>query len=102
MIIARKVERGGTLPFEFCFESREKKPAHFRLDYAIDYLTSSGRVSRKVFKISEGTFLPKRKIKIARKQSFKDLTTRKHFAGKHQISILVNGKKLAVAEFLVT
>lgn len=100
-LLPQQVRLGGNLPFEFCFENRERKPASFRLDYAIDYITSSGKISRKVFKISETTFPPKRKIRIARKQSFKNLTTRKHFPGKHQITILVNGKKSIAAEFLV-
>ncbi|HEU5145721.1 MAG TPA: DNA alkylation repair protein [Chryseosolibacter sp.] len=99
--VPAKVPIGGDLTFNFHFENRENRAADFRLDYAIDYLTSTGKKSRKVFKISENSFEPRRKMKIERKQSFKDLTTRKHFAGKHHITILANGKKLAVAEFLV-
>ena len=99
--VPRQVRIGGDLSFTFNFENREKTSAHFRMDYAIDYVTSSGKISRKVFKISESTLQPRRNIKIERKRSFRDLSTRKHFAGKHFITILANGRKLAAAEFLV-
>jgi 3-methyladenine DNA glycosylase AlkC len=96
-----KVKIGDVLNFNFHFVNREKKPTAFRLEYAIDYLTSSGKISRKVFKITENKFDPGKKIEIKRKQSFKNFTTRKHYKGKHQITILANGKKLAAKEFLV-
>jgi 3-methyladenine DNA glycosylase AlkC len=96
-----KIKIGDYLNFEFDFVSNEKKPVTFRLEYAIDYLTSTGKTSRKIFKISENTFNPGEPVTIQRKQSFKNFTTRKHFKGKHYLSILANGKKLAAKEFMV-
>lgn len=96
-----KVKIGDYLNFQFEFVNREKKPTNFRLEYAIDYITSSGKTSRKIFKISENNFAPGKPISIERKQSFKNFTTRKHFKGKHLLTILANGKKLATEEFIV-
>lgn len=96
-----KVKIGEYLHFDFRFLNREIKPAPFRLEYAIDYLTSTGKRSRKIFKITENSFEPGRLVSIQRKQSFKDFTTRKHFKGKHQLTILANGKKLASKEFVI-
>jgi len=101
LLLPAEVSIGGHLDFNFSFKSQEKKPTMFRLDYAIDYRTATGKMSRKVFKISENTFPPGQKVTIERKRSFRDLTTRKHFAGKHLLSILANGKKLAAKEFMV-
>jgi 3-methyladenine DNA glycosylase AlkC len=95
------VNIGQDLDFKFAFINKEKKPATFRLEYAIDYLTSSGKTSRKIFKISERVFDPGKTITISKKQSFKNFTTRKHFTGKHFLSILANGKKIAATEFIV-
>lgn len=97
----KKIKVGDLLSFDFDFICKEKEASDFRLEYAIDYLTSSGKTSRKIFKITENNFHPKKVVNIQRKQSFKNLTTRKHFKGKHYLSILVNGKKLATEEFLV-
>jgi len=97
----KMIRIGDHLNFGFNFISKEKRPTNFRLEYAIDYLTASGKTSRKVFKISENNFDPGKPISIQRKQSFKDFTTRKHFKGKHYLTILANGKKLAKEEFIV-
>jgi 3-methyladenine DNA glycosylase AlkC len=97
----KKVRIGDALSFSFDFLNREKRPASFRLEYAIDYRTSTGKISRKIFKISENIFTPGKAVNIQRKQSFKNFTTRKHYKGKHAITILANGKKLAAKEFIV-
>jgi 3-methyladenine DNA glycosylase AlkC len=99
--ISSKVRIGDALTFGFTFFNRERKSTRFRLEYAIDYQTRSGKISRKVFKISENTFEPYEPVTIRRKQSFKDLTTRKHFQGRHYLRILANGKELAGNEFIV-
>jgi 3-methyladenine DNA glycosylase AlkC len=96
-----KVAIGNHLDFSFAFIIHEKRATRFRLEYAIDYITRSGKKSIKVFKISENVFFPSELIRFKRKQSFKDLTTRKHFKGKHRIRLLANGKELANAEFFV-
>ncbi len=101
LLLPAKVKIGQYLDFKFAFISKEKKPTNFRLEYAIDYLTSTGKTSRKIFKISENLFPPGERVTIQRKQSFKNFTTRKHFRGKHYLSIIANGKKLAATEFTV-
>ena len=97
----KKVKIGDYLNFGFDFVNQEKKPASFRLEYAIDYLTLSGKTSRKIFRIAENNFSPGERVNIKRKQSFKNFTTRKHYKGKHFLTILANGKKLASTEFIV-
>jgi 3-methyladenine DNA glycosylase AlkC len=100
-LLKDRVRIGDYLNFEFHFVNLEKKVANFRLEYGIDYITSTGKSSRKVFKITENAFAPGETVNIRRKQSFKDFTTRKHFKGKHNITIFANGKKLASKEFTV-
>jgi 3-methyladenine DNA glycosylase AlkC len=97
----QKVRVGGDLTFDFEFASLENNVSRYRLEYAIDYITSSGKTSRKIFKIAEKKLQPGGRLVIERRQSFKDLTTRKHHKGKHVLSILANGKKMAATEFLV-
>ena len=101
LLLPSQVKIGEYLDFKFAFVSKEKKPTNFRLEYAIDYLTSTGKTSRKIFKISENLFPPGKAVTIQRKQSFRNFTTRKHFRGKHYLSIMANGKKLAATEFIV-
>lgn len=88
---------GTCLTFTFSAMLDGPLPASLRLEYAVDFMKSRGKPSVKVFKISEGA--PKRQIKLTKSYRFKDLTTRKHYAGAHSISIIVNGNTVASAPF---
>jgi 3-methyladenine DNA glycosylase AlkC len=96
-----KIKIGEYLNFSIGFINRENKVTPYRLEYAIDYLTSTGKRSNKIFKITENEFAAGETVTILRKQSFKNLTTRKHFKGKHTLTILSNGKKVGSKEFMI-
>ena len=95
----RRVRIGHEFEFQFSFISKEKEDTPFRIDYRVDYLTSTGKVSSKTFKIYEGIVDGRDERVFRKKLSFKDLTTRKHYPGRHFISVLVNGKKLSSEAF---
>ena len=99
--IPSSVRIGEPLSFEFSFVNRERRAALFRLEYAIDYLTATGKTSCKIFRITESRYPPGKRVLIQRKRSFKNLSTRKHHQGNHRLTVIVNGKKLASSEFLV-
>lgn len=87
---------GDVLTFS-CDITVEKK-SKVRLEYAVYFVKAKGKPSKKVFKITEkdydsGTY------SISKKQSFQEQTTRKHYPGTHQISIIVNGEEKAKALF---
>ena len=92
---------GGTLNFQWQFVSNEKATTVFRLDYIIDYVTRTGGISKKIFKITERTFAPGESIFFERKKSFADCSTRKHYKGHHRLRIMVNGVEMAVTGFYV-
>jgi len=82
----------------FSFDINVEKKSKVRLEYAVYFVKAKGKLSKKVFKITEkeyesGTFT------ITRKQSFQEQTTRKHYPGTHQISIIANGEEKAKASF---
>ena len=84
---------------EFSFEIvSEKNLGNIRVEYQISYLKSNGTYSKKNFMILQNNLKSKNK-KFVKKQSFKDMTTRKHYLGKHYISILINGEEFIKREF---
>lgn len=83
----------------FSFDFEVLKLQNIRLEYGIKYLKSNNIHSLKKFMISESKFEGKKEIK--RKQIFKDMTTRKHYLGKHFICLFVNGKEILQREFLL-
>ena len=98
---SKSVKIGEYLSFDFVFRNLETRSEQFRIEYVIHYLTASGKISPKVFKLGEYKVDPASPLSISRKQSFKNFTTRKHFKGKHTLTILVNGKARAQENFIV-
>jgi len=99
--VSKTVKIGDYLTFDFTFCNLEKKPEQFRIEYIVHYLTSTGKISPKVFNIGEYKVEAGTSISISRRQSFKNFTTRKHYDGKHTLTILVNGKAKARQDFVV-
>ncbi|TLS72971.1 DNA alkylation repair protein [Aliarcobacter thereius] len=85
------------LNFSFELISKEKL-GNIRVEYQIDYLKQNNKYSKKVFMISQNDFNMNQR-KFIKKQSFRNLTTRKHYLGKHFIRVLLNGKELVKKEF---
>ncbi|HCN58345.1 MAG TPA: DNA alkylation repair protein [Exiguobacterium sp.] len=88
---------GGELAFSFHVTTTE--PQILRIEYAIDYVKQRG-TSQKVFRISERQV--REKESFTKRQSFRNLTTRVHYPGTHQVTILINGEAYATTEFDVT
>jgi 3-methyladenine DNA glycosylase AlkC len=86
------------LHFSFDLKVEEKKECKIRLEYAIFYMKANGKLAKKIFQIIEKEY-PPGSYSLKRKQSFIDMTTRKHYPGEHQISIIVNGEEKAKKSF---
>ncbi len=93
------VQIGDSLAFSFSVKNIGLIEQPVRLEYAVYYKRLNGSASKKVFKISERIFEPGERAQIARKQSFKIITTRKFYPGTHQLSIILNGKESTLQDF---
>ena len=93
------VKINDSLNFSFELVSQEEI-GNVRIEYAIDYLKSNKNHNKKVFMISQNEIKSNSK-KFIKKQSFKNMSTRKHYLGIHYISILINGEEIIKKEFLL-
>ncbi len=98
---SEKVKIGERLFFSFLIKNLTDAATKIRVEFAIDYLTSSGKISHKVFKIKEFELPGGGSAFFEKNHRFQDFTTRKHFAGGHKIVVLVNGMELAGCDFEV-
>lgn len=92
---------GDKLDFSFYLIHTEKKDEKLRVEFGVYYMKSNGKANRKLFKITENNYAPKTEYMFKRNHSFGNLTTRKHYPGKHKLVIVVNGKELAGEEFML-
>jgi 3-methyladenine DNA glycosylase AlkC len=95
------VKTGASLSFSFRIKNADKKDQTIRLEYGLYYNKSNNQLARKVFKISEKKYKAGSVIDILRNQSFRKITTRTFYPGKHQLSIIVNGEEKVVKEFIL-
>ncbi len=97
-IVDQSVNLGERLNFEFALNSKRSKLGKLRLEFMIDFMKANGKQSGKVFKISEGDYTDSSKT-ITKSFSFRPITTRKYYLGKHRISVVINGETAATKEF---
>lgn len=96
----RRLRLGERLTMTFRLESRAARPQRLVLDYRVHYVKrAEGSTSGKVFKLKELTLAPGETLALAKTQVFRDLTTRTHHPGRHDVEILVNGESLARESF---
>ena len=85
----------------FSFSVALPKAAKVRLEYGIDYVKANGKRNRKIFQISEVSLKENQKKGYTKAHSFADTGTRKHYAGKHSISLIVNGAERGTLDFVL-
>lgn len=95
LAIGRKVQ------FAFTLQVGAKKACKVRLEYAVHFAKAGGRVSKKVFKITENAFAPGEHT-VIRKHAFVDMSTRRHHPGEHRMTIVVNGVEKAQKSLTLT
>lgn len=95
-----KIKIGEDLNFGFTLENQipGKK---FRLEYLIHFFKKNSTYRKKIFQIATKNF-GQNSFQFRKKHSFRNLTTRKHYAGKHFISLIINGKELQKLQFDLT
>ncbi|MFC4701313.1 DNA alkylation repair protein [Glaciecola siphonariae] len=71
------------------------------LDYVVHHKKANGQLLPKVFKWKTLTLAPYGTIDITKSHSFKPVTTRKYYAGEHQVSLLINGVAHCAESFVL-
>jgi hypothetical protein len=92
---------GQTLNFSFSIRTNSSITQRLRVEYAIDFVKANRTTSRKLFKVTEHNY-DKVERHYVRTHHLKDLTIRKHYPGKHRLSVIINGKELVATDFHVT
>ena len=97
--VTPEVVWGGRVAFSVQLQSNTSL-GKLRLEFAIDFMKANGKTARKVFKISEFDIQASSK-NIEKSFSFKPISTRKYYAGKHQLSLIINGQVSATLPFVL-
>jgi 3-methyladenine DNA glycosylase AlkC len=98
-IESKEIGIGDDLVFSFSLKNTSEEELLVRTEYAVYYQKANGTLSKKVYKISERNFPENSESQIDRKQSFKQISTRKFHPGLHQLAIILNGKEFPKLDF---
>lgn len=92
---------GDEIEFSFDLVSKASKEQNLMIDFVVHYMKANGKTAPKVFKLSKKKLPAEGRFSFKKKLSFKAITTRKYYAGLHEIEIQVNGKRYNKLIFLL-
>ena len=101
LVVPAKVKIGQKLTFEFEITNTIKSEKYVRLEYSVYFLLKNGKLSKKVYKISEGPYAKQEQKLVQRFHNFKIITTKKYYPGLHELAIIVNGKEIEKKSFVL-
>lgn len=93
------IQMGDTLEFSTELTLQGKTTKDLVVDYVIYFMKANGKLAPKVFKLKTLKAKPGQAIELTKRHAIKPITTRKYYAGKHELGILVNGQELAREAF---
>eukprot|EP00357_Protocruzia_adherens_P028544 CAMPEP_0115006628 /NCGR_PEP_ID=MMETSP0216-20121206/20619_1 /TAXON_ID=223996 /ORGANISM="Protocruzia adherens, Strain Boccale" /LENGTH=361 /DNA_ID=CAMNT_0002373259 /DNA_START=77 /DNA_END=1159 /DNA_ORIENTATION=+ len=85
---------GDSISMKFSLTNTDPNDMHsFRVEYGIYYVKSNGSANRKIFQLAQKEIESEETVDFQKKISFKQLSTRVHYPGKHKIVLVINGKE---------
>jgi 3-methyladenine DNA glycosylase AlkC len=97
-----RVAIGEDCRLSYTLRVRDGEPVRLRVAYAIDFVKASGKSSTKQFLLSDKTCAGGAVLEGSRRHAWADLSTRRHYPGRHRIALLVNGREAAWTELDVS
>ena len=93
------VRIGEVLRFGCELASTGRKRQALLVDYVVHFVKANGAARPKVFKLRRIDLPPSQSVTLKGAVSFADMTTRRHYPGRHRIDLLINGVVHPLAEF---
>jgi 3-methyladenine DNA glycosylase AlkC len=95
------ISLGERIALTFTLTSTSNDAQRLIIDYAIHYVKKSGGTSAKVFKLKTLELAAGASVTLRREQEVRNFTTRVHYAGRHDVDVLINGECLGRSGFVL-
>jgi len=89
---------GEAVEFRYGLRVPHGEEAKLRIELAVFFPRSTGKMYRKLFKLSEKDVAGGTLVQGGRGFSFADLSTRRHYPGVHRMALVVNGREVSEVE----
>lgn len=87
----KRVVMGAAVKIAFNVSNTGKQSQRLLVDFCVHFIKANGKASPKVFKLTVVELAPRATVKIEKNLSLAQLTTRKHYAGAHDVDVVING-----------
>ncbi|HSC67681.1 MAG TPA: hypothetical protein VLC79_08320 [Cellvibrio sp.] len=84
-----------------CTVTAGNRAQNLVVDYVIYFMKANGKLAPKVFKLKNIRLAANESVALAKRYSFKSITTRRYYPGTHQVAIQVNGNEVARKDFIL-
>ncbi len=98
-ITPKRAQMGGAVTLAFVLTNPTRRSQDILVDLRIHFIKANGKASAKVFKLKAVTLAPRKTIQMQKKISLAEMTTRKHYPGRHEVEVLLNGDSLRLGSF---
>ena len=94
-----KIRVGESIDVAFQLESTGKAIQDLVVDYAVHHRKANGGTTAKVFKLKTLRLGGGEVICLSKRHSFRKITTRQYYPGRHEVEVTVNGKSVGRTGF---
>jgi 3-methyladenine DNA glycosylase AlkC len=98
-IMPAQPQRGGTVTIAFVLRNDDARAQDLLVDLQVHFVKASGNGMAKVFKLRSLQLEGHDAVRLRKTIALNDMSTRKHYPGRHRVDALVNGRALALGEF---
>ena len=90
---------GQAITIAFDVTNDSKQVQRVLVDFCIHYIKANGSSSAKVFKLKTLALAAGESVRMSKKISLAEMTTRKHYPGTHRVEALINGRTHPLGSF---
>ena len=94
-----RVALGGEVTFTLQLQSSAKRAQTLVIDYLVHHVKAHGGTSPKVFKGWQIELPPGAEVTLKKRHSMRPITTRRYHAGRHGITVQINGRVVTEGSF---
>lgn len=98
-ISPRRLAMGGSVTVTCTLQNPSRRRQRVIVDLRVHFVKASGATSPKVFKLSAVELEAGESVSLRKTVSLADLTTRRHYPGRHLIELQMNGVATALGSF---
>jgi 3-methyladenine DNA glycosylase AlkC len=98
-VTPRQARIGGTVEIDCEVEGTGARATPLMVDLVVHYRKANGGSAAKIFKWKQLQLRRGERVQLQRRLALRQLTTRRHYPGRHRVQLQVNGQPFDLGEF---